>query len=73
MNAPANISQDDREAAAFFHCSQTLRRLAHEYKRWALADEVEGRGDDYRKHKAESTRLWRSAKWHLSMAKRRMA
>jgi hypothetical protein len=71
MNAPAHISQDDREKAAFFRCSQTLRRLAHSYKRWALADEAEGRADDYRKHRSESTRLWQSAKWHLSMAKRR--
>lgn len=73
MNAPAHISQDAREAAAFFKCSQTLRRLAHSYKRWALEDERAGKLDEYRKHRASSDRLWNSAKFNLMMARRRSA
>ena len=74
MNAPANISKRESNAAsqfaAFFSLSQTQRRLAHEYKRWALADEAEGFLEHYRRHKAESNRLWQSAKWNLQAARR---
>lgn len=74
MNAPAKISKREANAlkqrADLFSLSQTLRRLAHEYKRWALADEAEGFLDHYRRHKAESTRLWRAAKWYLQAARR---
>ena len=71
MNAHVAVSQDDRERAAFFSLSQTQRRLAHQYKRWAMAEENGGSIERYRKYKAECNRLWQEAKWHLSMAKRR--
>ena len=74
MNAPANISQREanaaRQSAAFFSLSQTQRRLAHRYKRWALEDEAEGFLELYRSHKAECNRLWQSAKWNLQAARR---
>lgn len=74
MNAPANISQRDinaaKQFAALFKCSQTLRRLAHRYKRWALEDEAGGFLELYRHHRAESDRLWQSAKRHLQAARR---
>lgn len=57
------------EAYAFLRLSQTQRRLAHEYKRRALEDAAAGRLDSYVKHKAESDRLWQSAKWHLNHAR----
>jgi hypothetical protein len=74
MNAPANISKREanaaQQSAAFFSLSQTQRRLAHEYKRWALEDAAEGFAELYRKHRAESDRLWQSAKWNLQAARR---
>jgi hypothetical protein len=74
MNAPASITQRDINAsyqsAAFFSLSQTQRRLAHRYKRWALEDAADGFEEFYRKHRAESDRLWQSAKWNLQAARR---
>jgi hypothetical protein len=74
MNAPASITQRDINAsyqsAAFFSLSQTQRRLAHDYKRWALEDAADGFDELYRKHRAESDRLWQSAKWNLQAARR---
>lgn len=74
MNALANISQRDSNSAsqfaAFFSLSQTQRRLAHRYKRWALEDKAEGFMELYAHHKAESNRLWQSAKWNLQAARR---
>ena len=73
MNAPAHISKREANAAeqsaAFFSLSQTQRRLAHEYKRWALADAAEGFLELYERHRAESDRLWNDAKWHLNRAR----
>ena len=73
MNAPANISKREENAvqqsAAFFSLSQRQRRLAHEYKRWALEDAAEGFLELSRRHKAESDRLWNDAKWHLNRAR----
>jgi hypothetical protein len=73
MNAPASITQRDINAsyqsAAFFSLSQTQRRLAHDYKRWALEDAADGFDELYRKHRTESDRLWQSAKWSLSRAR----
>ena len=74
MNAPASISQREINAsqrfADLFSLSQTLRRLAHDYKRWALEDEAEGFLDHYRRHRAESDQLWQRAKWYLQAARR---
>jgi hypothetical protein len=75
MNAPASITQRDinasHQSAAFFSLSQTQRRLAHDYKRWALEDAGRWLPDElYRKHRAESDRLWQSAKWNLQAARR---
>ena len=74
MNAHTKISARELNAsqqrAAFFSLSQTQRRLAHQYKRWALEDEAGGFFDLYRRHKAESIRLWQSAKWYLQAARR---
>jgi hypothetical protein len=55
---------------AFLSLSLTQRRLAHEYKRWAIQDEAEGFAELYRRHKAEANRLWKSAKWNLQAARR---
>lgn len=75
MNAPANIDARTislaRERSAFFSLSQTQRRFAHEYKRWAKAAEAEGDLERYRRFRAESNRLWNEAIWHLQAAKRR--
>ena len=77
MNAPANISKREdnaaQQSAAFFSLSQTQRRLAHSYKRWALEDAAEGFMDLYAKHRAESDRLWQSAKWSLNRARMMLA
>lgn len=74
MNAPANISTRavylSKWRADLLSLSQTQRRLAHEYKRWALAEEAAGDWPRYRKFKAESNRLWNEAKWHLQAARR---
>jgi len=73
MNAPANISQDARECAAFFSLSQTQRRIAHDYKRRAMAEKAAGDVSRFDRYSAEANRLWAQAKWHLQMAKRRAA
>lgn len=70
MNAPARARNAARQSAAFFSLSQTQRRLAHEYKRWAMKDEADGFLEHYRRHKAESNRLWNAAKWNLQAARR---
>lgn len=54
----------------YFSLSQTQRRLAHEYKRWALEDEVIGNLERYRVNRQRSDRLWRSAKANLELARR---
>lgn len=53
------------EAQAWFDLSQTQRRLAHEYKRFALEDEQAGKLERYRLNKQRSDTLWRSAKFSL--------
>lgn len=51
---------------AYFRLSQTQRRLAHEYKRWALEAETLGQIERYREYRKRSDELWRSAKWNLN-------
>lgn len=53
------------EAQAWFSLSQTQRRLAHEYKRFALEDEQAGKLERYRLNRQRSDTLWRSAKFSL--------
>lgn len=62
------VSVENR-AANLFSLSQTRRRIAHEYKRWALEAETNGNLPEYRRCRKESDRLWHSAKWALDMAK----
>jgi len=58
-----------REAQAWFSLSQTQRRLAHEYRRFALQDEQAGKLDRYRLNRQRSDTLWRSAKFSLQRVK----
>lgn len=55
---------------ASLHCSQTLRRLAHELKREAQDWERKGHLKNYRDCRAESDRLWDRSKWYLNFARR---
>lgn len=52
----------------FLRLARTQRRLAHEYRRWALEAEREGNIDRYRRYRKEANRLWESAKFHLGRA-----
>ena len=54
------------EAQAWFSLSQTQRRLAHEYKRWALEAEKLGQLERYREYRKRSDELWQSSKWSLN-------
>jgi hypothetical protein len=51
------------EARAWFSLSQKQRRLAHEYKRFALDDEQAGKLERYRINRQRSDTLWRAAKF----------
>jgi hypothetical protein len=53
----------NEQAQAWFSLSQTQRRLAWEYKRFAIEDEQNGNLERYRLNRDRSDRLWRSAKW----------
>lgn len=57
------------EAQAWFDLSQTQRRLAWEYRRFALEDEQAGKLERYRLNKQRSDTLWRSAKWSFQRLK----
>lgn len=72
MNAPFYVPRRTREetALAMFDCSQTMRRLAHRYKREALEWEAKGNLVNYHACRNESDRCWRTAWWHFSQAKR---
>ena len=48
---------------------RTQRRLAHQYRHWAAADEAAGNQERYRRYRNESARLWKSAFWHLNQAR----
>lgn len=54
---------------ALLSLSHTQRRLAHQYKNWALEAERAGKLLDYRKWKVESDRCWSGALWHLHQAR----
>jgi len=53
------------EAQAWFALSQKQRRLAWEYRRFALEDEQAGKLERYRLNRQRSDTLWRSAKFSL--------
>lgn len=53
------------QAQAWFSLSQTQRRLAWEYRRFALEDEQAGKLERYRINRQRSDTLWRSAKFSL--------
>jgi len=53
------------EAQAWFALSQKQRRLAWEYRNWALEDEQAGKLERYRINRQRSDTLWRSAKFSL--------
>lgn len=55
---------------ALISLALSQRRLAHEYKRWALAAEEEGKLERYRSYRSDSDHYWRSAKFHLAWAQR---
>ncbi|CAN7498077.1 hypothetical protein LJR231_003500 [Phyllobacterium sp. LjRoot231] len=57
------------QAQAWFSLSQTQRRLAHEYHRFALEDEKNGNLERYKLNRDRSDRLWRSAKWSFQRLK----
>lgn len=67
-----NPSPEPKEPDAFLSLSRTQRRLAHQYRRWALEDAAAGNLDRYRKNRAEAERLWKSAKFHLRRACERL-
>lgn len=56
-------------ATNFLTLAKTQKRLAHDYRRWALEDEATGNLPRYRRHRAESNRLWRDSKKHLAKAR----
>lgn len=56
--------------ADLFSLSQTQRRLAHEYKQWALEDEKAGRIERCRQNRKRSDDLWHQAKANLCLARR---
>lgn len=49
-----------------FSLSQTRRRLAHEYKRWALEDASNGKPERAAGWRKKSDELWQSAKTTLN-------
>ena len=53
---------------ALFSLSQTQRRHAHSYKRWALEAKEKGDLANYERWKVESDRSWKEAKSHLQWA-----
>lgn len=61
------------EATALLSLSRTQRRLAREYKKWALEDEAAGRLERYRKYRREAERLWREAAIHFQHYQERRA
>jgi len=57
-------------AEALFSLSQTQRRLAHRYRRWAIDAERKGDRPYFLHCQHECRRLWRESKDHLSWARR---
>lgn len=49
--------------------SQTQRRIAHEYKRWALEYLAAGRTDRFEYYRNKSNACWQEAKLHLLRAR----
>lgn len=60
---------DERDA--FISLALTQRRLSWVYRKWALESEAEGNLDAYRRYAREARRLWRDAREHLAIARRR--
>lgn len=54
---------------AFFSLSQTQRRLAKEYRDWAVYAEIKGNGLRASEYWQKSARLWNSAFRNLSLAR----
>lgn len=53
----------------FFSLSQTQRRLAKEYRDWAIYADIKGNGLRAAKYWQRSQRLWNSAFRNLSLAR----
>jgi hypothetical protein len=69
MNALSPFIIADDEYAAFLRLALTQRRLSHQYRQWARADEARGDLTAYRRNTKEAHRLWQCAKWHLNRAR----
>jgi hypothetical protein len=65
---PPMVKRDNR-AADYFSLSQTLRRISHEYRRWASEDEINGRLERYRQYQKSADAAWDNAKWYLGRAR----
>ena len=59
----------NEQAQAWFSLSQTQRRLAWDYRRFAIEDEQNGNLERFRLNRDRSDRLWRSAKWSFQRLK----
>lgn len=53
----------------FFSLSQTQRRMAKEYREWAIYAEIKGKGLHAAEYWQKSKRLWNSAFRNLSLAR----
>lgn len=66
---PPPMQPRQQRAADYFSLSQTLRRIAHDYRRWALEDEKSGNLERYRKYRKSSDDAWQNSLWYLSRAR----
>jgi hypothetical protein len=66
---PPPMCPREKRAADYFSLSQTLRRLSHEYHRWASEYELAGNLERYRKYRQSADSAWDNAKWYLDRAR----
>ncbi len=56
-------------ALAYLSLARTLRKLAHDYKRWAREAEADGNLLNYRHWRDCSDRAWDNARFYLRQAR----
>lgn len=67
------LTTEQREGLAFFSLARTQKRLSWVYRNWAIEAANEGKTASYIKYRDEAKRLWREAKDHIEIARRRLS
>lgn len=69
--SPVWLATRAAERAAFISLARTQHRISWQYRNWALEARATGKPDDFKRYAAEARRLWRDAKTHIELARRR--